>query len=186
MNASADVPGTFEYSPAAGTVLEVGSNSLAVTFTPSDTGNYTTAAAAVSLTVTPIGAVPESWTDLQTLGGTLSKAFAINAAGTVVGYALNAAGEERPVVWSGGSIAELPRGFLSPAEHRAVAINGAGQIAGRSGPPQCGGDAHAVTWQNNTVSDLGRCGPPPYFSRANGINDAGVVVRVRGRQLWRA
>jgi hypothetical protein len=50
LNASADVGGTFTYSPAAGTVLMAGPQTLSATFTPSSQ-NYTTATATVGLTV---------------------------------------------------------------------------------------------------------------------------------------
>ena len=54
LNATANVPGTFVYTPASGTVLSVGANqALSVTFTPTDTTNYATATATVSVTVTP-------------------------------------------------------------------------------------------------------------------------------------
>jgi hypothetical protein len=52
-NARANVPGTFAYTPAAGTILATGSHSLSGTFTPSDTTNYTVAAAAVTIAVEP-------------------------------------------------------------------------------------------------------------------------------------
>jgi hypothetical protein len=39
LNATASVPGTFSYRPAAGTVPTVGSNTLSVTFTPTDSTN---------------------------------------------------------------------------------------------------------------------------------------------------
>jgi hypothetical protein len=51
LDATANVPGTFVYSPASGTVLPVGRNILKVTFTPNDTTDYTTATAEVVLTV---------------------------------------------------------------------------------------------------------------------------------------
>lgn len=51
LNATANVPGTFAYSPAAGTVLSAGAQTLSVTFTPSDTIDYATATASVTLTV---------------------------------------------------------------------------------------------------------------------------------------
>jgi len=58
LNASADVPGTFSYVPAVGTVLGAGSNqTLSVTFTPSDSANYTTTTASVAINIlkaTPI------------------------------------------------------------------------------------------------------------------------------------
>ena len=51
LNALADEPGTFAYNPAAGTVLNAGSHTLSVTFTPTDAANYTSASASVTLTV---------------------------------------------------------------------------------------------------------------------------------------
>jgi hypothetical protein len=51
LNAAANVPGTFAYSPAAGTILPVGTNTLNVTLTPTDAANYTTAGASVALVV---------------------------------------------------------------------------------------------------------------------------------------
>ena len=53
LSATANVPGTFTYSPAPGTVLKAGSQTLSVTFTPTDTKAYTAAVASVQLTVTP-------------------------------------------------------------------------------------------------------------------------------------
>ena len=50
LNATANVAGTFSYSPAAGTILPAGSQTLGVTFTPSSP-NYTVATASVPLTV---------------------------------------------------------------------------------------------------------------------------------------
>ena len=51
LNATALVPGTFHYAPAAGEVLEVGTHTLSVTFTPTDAEGYTVVRAAVSLDV---------------------------------------------------------------------------------------------------------------------------------------
>ncbi|WP_082021115.1 putative Ig domain-containing protein [Geobacter anodireducens] len=51
LNATASVPGTFVYTPAAGTVLNAGTRTLSVVFTPSDPNAYTSASATVSLTV---------------------------------------------------------------------------------------------------------------------------------------
>jgi hypothetical protein len=51
LNATASTPGTFAYSPSVGTVLTVGARTLSVTFTPTDTTDYTTAGATVNLTV---------------------------------------------------------------------------------------------------------------------------------------
>jgi septum formation inhibitor-activating ATPase MinD len=52
LNATATVPGSFAYTPAAGEILTPGVHELSVTFTPADTLNYTTAPAVVPLTIT--------------------------------------------------------------------------------------------------------------------------------------
>ncbi len=52
LNAIANVPGTFVYTPAAGTVLPVGqSQLLGVFFTPTDTTDYNTAGASANINV---------------------------------------------------------------------------------------------------------------------------------------
>ena len=51
LNATANVPGTFVYTPAAGTVLTANIRTLSVKFTPTDTTDYTTATATQKLTV---------------------------------------------------------------------------------------------------------------------------------------
>ena len=51
LNATASVAGTFAYSPTAGTVLGAGSHTLSVTLTPTDTADYSTATASVTLQV---------------------------------------------------------------------------------------------------------------------------------------
>jgi Flp pilus assembly CpaE family ATPase len=51
LNATALVPGTFVYTPAAGNVLAAGTQTLSVTFVPADAMDYTTSQATVSLTV---------------------------------------------------------------------------------------------------------------------------------------
>jgi hypothetical protein len=54
LNAAANAPGAFAYNPPAGTILAVGSNqTLSVTFTPSDTVDYTNVTATVSINVQP-------------------------------------------------------------------------------------------------------------------------------------
>ncbi len=53
LNATASVPGTFNYNPASGVVPSAGNDTLSVTFTPTDAVDYTTATATVTLTVNP-------------------------------------------------------------------------------------------------------------------------------------
>jgi probable HAF family extracellular repeat protein len=54
LDASANVPGAFVYTPPAGAVLGVGgSQTLSVTFTPADLADYNDVTASVSISVTP-------------------------------------------------------------------------------------------------------------------------------------
>jgi hypothetical protein len=88
LNATANVPGTFVYTPAAGTVLAAGWwQTLSVTFIPTDTVDYSPAEAMVSLTVNP--APPVTYTLLtstKSVEGSASvilRLFSTNYAGTV-------------------------------------------------------------------------------------------------------
>ena len=59
LNASASVPGTFVYNPAAGTVLGLGNNqTLSVTFTPTDHTRYAAVTVTASISVVPCQTVP--------------------------------------------------------------------------------------------------------------------------------
>jgi Flp pilus assembly CpaE family ATPase len=51
LNATSLIPGTFAYTPAGGTVIAAGTHILSVTFTPTDSADYTTAQGSVSLVV---------------------------------------------------------------------------------------------------------------------------------------
>ena len=53
LDATSSVAGSFTYSPGAGTVLTVGQQTLTATFTPTDTTDYTTTTATVTLNVIP-------------------------------------------------------------------------------------------------------------------------------------
>jgi hypothetical protein len=55
LNATASVPGTFAYSPAAGTMLNAGAGqTLSVTFTPQDLVNYEIETRTSTITVSPV------------------------------------------------------------------------------------------------------------------------------------
>ena len=54
LNATANVAGTFTYTPAAGTVLKAGTQTLSAVFTPTDTTTYSAATATVQLTVNQV------------------------------------------------------------------------------------------------------------------------------------
>jgi len=85
LNAASTVAGSFSYSPAAGAVLTAGSQTLTVTFTPTDTTDYTTASSTVTLTVNK--ATPSiTWPTPSAIPyGTPLNAAQLNAASTVAG-----------------------------------------------------------------------------------------------------
>ena len=86
LNASANVPGTFAYTPAAGTLLSAGATqTLNVTFTPADTASYDAATASVAISV--VKATPAiAWSAPSAIGfGTVLTATQLNAIANVRG-----------------------------------------------------------------------------------------------------
>lgn len=53
LDATAPIPGMFVYTPDAGTVLPEGTNTLSVTFSPTDTTDYTATTVTVTISVKP-------------------------------------------------------------------------------------------------------------------------------------
>ena len=85
LDATSSVGGTFAYNPAAGTVLTAGSQKLSVTFTPTDTTNYTTDAGTVTLVVNK-AAPTITWTTPAAITyGTALGAAQLNATSSVAG-----------------------------------------------------------------------------------------------------
>jgi hypothetical protein len=85
LNATANVPGIFTYTPAAGTILPVGTKVLGVLFTPTDTTDYTTASAQVTLVVTPATPVITWGNPAPVASGTALGAAQLNATANVPG-----------------------------------------------------------------------------------------------------
>jgi sugar lactone lactonase YvrE len=85
LNATASVPGTYAYSPAAGTVLAAGPQTLEVTFTPTDSTDFTTATATVTLTVNKAAPAITWATPTAITAGTALSATQLNASSTVAG-----------------------------------------------------------------------------------------------------
>jgi len=85
LNATASVPGKFVYTPAAATVLATGTHTLSATFTPTDSTNYASAQAEVSLSVSKV--TPEiAWpTPVAIVYGTPLGAAQLNAKSSVPG-----------------------------------------------------------------------------------------------------
>lgn len=87
LNAIADIPGTFTYTPESGTVLAAGENQLLVaTFTPADTNNFNTISTNVLLTVVPAPLVITADDAIRPYGQT-NPLFTASIAGFVNGDA---------------------------------------------------------------------------------------------------
>jgi hypothetical protein len=85
LTANSPVAGTFTYSPAAGTVLTAGSQTLSVTFTPTDTNKYSTATRTAMLTVNPATPVITWASPAAITYGTALNAAQLDATSTVAG-----------------------------------------------------------------------------------------------------
>ena len=85
LNAAANVPGTFVYSPSAGTILTSGSHTLLITFTPTDSQDYTTATASVPLTVAPVQPILVWPVPAAVAYGTALSALQLNATASIPG-----------------------------------------------------------------------------------------------------
>lgn len=110
-------------------------------------------------------------TDLGTLGGLNSNAFALNSAGQVVGgSAVLESDGRRAFIWANGVMSQL--GTLGGGFDGAASINSSGEIAGTSTLPTR--ENRAVLWTDGVIRDLGTLGGAN--SQAYDINDAGQVV----------
>ena len=85
LNATANVPGSFAYTPAAGTTLKAGKQTLSATFTPTNTKTYSAATASVQLTVNQ-AAPTITWAAPAPISqGTALSATQLNAKASVPG-----------------------------------------------------------------------------------------------------
>ena len=90
LDASANVPGNYTYTPAAGVILPVGTNVLSVSFAPTSSG-YTTATATANLLVT----------DIPTITSILPNPAAVGATVTIAGNLFGSAQGSSTVVFNG-------------------------------------------------------------------------------------
>jgi hypothetical protein len=85
LNATSSIPGTFAYSPAAGTVLSAGTHTLSVTFTPTDTTDYKSTTSTTALTVNSDSTAITWATPAAITYGAALSATQLNATSNVVG-----------------------------------------------------------------------------------------------------
>ena len=85
LNATASVPGVLVYTPAAGNVPAAGTDTLSVTFTPTDTTDYTTVTKTVQIVVSQVTPVI-TWSNPAGITyGTALSATQLNATASVPG-----------------------------------------------------------------------------------------------------
>jgi probable HAF family extracellular repeat protein len=125
--------------------------------------------------------------DLGTLGGSESRAGAINDRGQVVGWADTKSGDAHAFLWQAGRMHDLGAldvyrttefAVVAVREPPPLGINNRGQVVGsaettakdKRGEPV----SHAFLWQNGKMRDLGTLGGPESWATA--INDRGQVV----------
>ena len=115
--------------------------------------------------------VGETTTDLGTLGGTGSVAYAINESGQVVGGADTAEGREHAFLWQNGVMQDL--GTFGGERSIAYDINDAGQVVGGAQLPS--GTWRPFLWENGEMHGLAAV--PGYgYAVAHSINARGQVV----------
>src|SRR5437870_121025 len=113
-------------------------------------------------------------TDLGTLGGATSVAWAINRLGEVVGSAATATGSQHAFIFRGGAMIDL--GTLGGTTSFGYGINRAGDVVGAAYDASAGSRAHAFLYRGGMMVDLGTLGGQSSSARA--INDSGEVLGV--------
>ncbi|MGC9961348.1 MAG: hypothetical protein ABSE47_05530, partial [Acidimicrobiales bacterium] len=153
LDATASVPGTFSYSPAAATVLQPGTQTLSVTFSPMDATDYSSATASTTILVGFTQACLTT-TDNGSLAVSKGQAICIGPGGRVTGSVSVASGG---ALWvSAGTIG----GSLGSTGALGITVcgtkvTGSVTVAGSSGPVILGGSGCAADTLGGSVNVTG-------------------------------
>jgi sugar lactone lactonase YvrE len=103
LNASCSVPGRFSYSPAIGAILSLGTQTLTVTFTPTDTVNYNSLSATVAVSVVATTPAAPTNVAVTTTNGQAAVSFtqpSSTGGGAITNYTIRATATDGSVVIS--------------------------------------------------------------------------------------
>jgi hypothetical protein len=189
LNAVANVAGTFDYSPASGSMLTAGSQLLTVSFTPADSANYSPASVTVPLNVAkaplriaangatkPFGAPLPAFSvtaegfmsgdSLASLSGALTFTTGATAASAVGAY---------PVTPEGLSASNYTVGFVSGM----LTVVRAGTVTSASSTPSPSGINERVTFVARLAVVAPGAGAPTgivqFFDGATLLGSSNVV-----------
>jgi hypothetical protein len=170
LDATASVPGTFAYNPAAGTTPAVGSDTLSVSFTPSDTTDYSTATATVTQLVnSPSNPVP--------VLNSMSPAFS-SAGGSAVTLTLTGTGfvSGSTVYWGTTALStQFASSTQLTAQVTAAEISTAGTTAvSVQSPASGGGTSNALEFEVDSAG--AGSGMAPTFTTLTASVTAGVTA----------
>ena len=121
LNATASVPGTFAYTPAAGAVLNAGSQTLSAIFTPTDTTHWNSATASVTLVVNKAAPVFSGLSASQTiafgtasisLSGAIAAGSVFPPSGETVSITINGATVSSAISGNGSFTTMFPTGSI--------------------------------------------------------------------------
>ena len=116
------VSGTFAYNPPAGTVLGAGNQTLSLTFTPTDSVDYSVGTASVTLVVNPAVSTNQGAV-IATVGiGATPAAVAVNPVTNKI-YVANASGANAVTVVDGATNSTTSISDANATQPSAVAVN---------------------------------------------------------------
>ncbi|MDQ3214113.1 MAG: Ig-like domain repeat protein [Acidobacteriota bacterium] len=191
LTASANVPGTFSYSPAPGSRLNAGSgHALTATFSPADTANYSVETVSRAITVTPAPLIVRANDSVKRFGSQLP-GFTATFAGLVYGESPASLGgtlafatpatQSSPV----GTYPIMAGGFSSP-NYAIAFVNGVltilkGSVAvAVSTSPEPSGSEMPMTFTATVTAAAPSAGSPAgtvrFFSGTTLIGSAGLSV----------
>jgi O-glycosyl hydrolase len=191
LNATANVPGSFAYTPTNGTVLNAGTHTLSVVFTPTDTADYSSATDTVSLNVEKAGQTITFAPVTNALAGVSFPLTATASSGLSVSFALLSG----PATLSGNVITAINAGTVVIQASQAWNTNyNAAPVVTQSVSVTTGpapflqitllSDRITVSWpasaygfilqtRNNLTSN------PPWTAITNGLETNGAVIFIR-------